>query len=115
MKLWLTSRQRREDGRFAGAILMLSLWLGTVALAASPQLHHWVHRDSQSPHHHCVVVHINHHTVLATFAVIHVPVPPAVWPARLGIVCIEFLPSFDYILSPSRAPPAFISSLQIVG
>lgn len=94
---------------------MLVLWLGTVALAASPQLHQRLHKDSKSLTHECLVTLLSKSHLLAgvagSFIVALIPIffgwlPPAT--SFHGL-------SFDYRLSPSRAPPACVSSIPVVG
>jgi hypothetical protein len=95
--------------------LMLVLWLGTMALAASPQLHQRLHKDSKSLTHECLVTLLSKSQLLAGVAgsllVALIPIffgwlPPAA--SFHGL-------SFDYRLSPSRAPPACVCSLPVVG
>src|SRR5437667_2222541 len=58
--------------------LMLLLWLGTAALAASPQLHHRLHKDSKSPTHECLVTLLSKSHFLAggteNFVLIAIPI-----------------------------------------
>jgi type II secretory pathway component PulM len=115
VKFWSTSRHPRWGGKLAVAGVMLLLWVGTFALTVSPELHHLLHRDSQSPNHNCLVTQIQQHPLLAGVAAITAPVPA---PAAVAAACpaeVQFHPAFDYRLSPSRAPPFFFSSLTVVG
>jgi hypothetical protein len=84
---------------------MLLLWLATFALATFPQLHHWLHSDSQSPAHNCVVTQVQQHSIHAACA----PTISAQAPIDY-ILVVKHQPvvipaAFDYRLSPSRAPP----------
>jgi hypothetical protein len=51
VKFWTASKPQRNAGRLAAVGLMLSLWLGTLALAAAPQLHRLLHNDAQDANH----------------------------------------------------------------
>jgi len=115
VKFWKTSKQQPGVGRFAVSILMLLLWLGTFALAASPQLHRLVHPDAQNLDHHCLITQVQQHLLLAAFAAVVVPVAVSPEPASTCREAFQFLPACDYGVSPSRAPPSFISSLVVVG
>ena len=97
------------------ASLMLILWLGTTALAASPQLHHLLHKDSKSATHECLVTLLSKSQLLAggtaTFVLVLAPI-------FFGLLLIAESSHFsivDYRLSPSRAPPANLSSSTVVG
>jgi hypothetical protein len=95
--------------------MMLFLWLGTFALAASPQLHQLLHRDAQDLNHHCLITQIKQHSLLSGAPTALTPAPP---PVGLGsIVCpdSQFLPTFDYRLFFSRGPPSGSSSKTVVG
>jgi hypothetical protein len=115
MKFWSTSRHPRWDGRVAVAGLMLLLWAGTFALTVSPELHHLLHPDAQGPHHNCLITQIQHQPLLAGFAVITAPVPTPVEVPAVRRAEAQFLPTCDYRLSPSRAPPFSYSSPTVVG
>src|SRR5437899_2988525 len=111
----LTTRAAMRPGRITTVALMLSLWLGTLALAASPQLHRLIHKDAQSLNHHCLITHLKQHSLLAASSTILAPTPPIV---DVGSACSpdpQFLPTRDYRLSPSRAPPSASSSNTVVG
>jgi len=84
---------------------MLFLWLATSLLAASPDLHRLLHLDAQDPNHHCLVSQLQEHSPLAASSVMMTPVPAV---SLQATVCVyDFVPfSFDYRLSPSRAPPS---------
>ena len=94
---------------------MLALWLGTLALTVSPELHRLLHQDSQSLNHECFVTQLSK----ASSVSIHVAVPTLAPPwIELSLSFLSEPGCFalsDYRLSPSRAPPAVISSTTIVG
>jgi len=102
----LASKQARNDSRLAAVLLALSLWLGLCALEVSPDLHHFLHRDAQSPTHNCLVTQLQHHSVLSGCAVTRIPIAPATWSWLGGCRDFRFYPFSDYRLSPSRAPPS---------
>jgi len=94
---------------------MLLVWLGTVALTVSPELHHLLHQDAQGANHNCLITQIQQHPLLAGFAPIAAPAPA---PVVVALVCsaeVQFLPARDYRVSPSRAPPSLLSSATVVG
>jgi len=115
VRLWLTDKRFRSAGRFAAAGFALALWLATVALAASPQLHHWLHKDAQDPHHYCLFTELNEHLLLAAFAPTVAAEPPQLAAQAQFIFASESLPSFDYTVSRGRAPPSLFSSSAVVG
>lgn len=115
VKFWSISEHPRAGGRLAVVGLMLLLWVGTFALTVSPELHHLLHPDSQSPNHNCLITQLQQHPLLAGFATITAPVPA---PVEVSTACtaeVQFLPAYDYRLSPSRAPPFLFSSPTVVG
>jgi len=115
VKFWSTSRHPRWGGRLAVAGVMLLLWVGTIALTVSPELHHLLHQDSQSSNHNCLVTQIQQHPLLAGFAAITAPVRAPVTFVAACPAEVQFHHAFDYRLPPSRAPPSFFSSLTVVG
>ena len=115
MKLWSTSKHPRWGGRRAVAGLMLGLWLGTFALMVSPELHQFLHPDAQSANHNCLITQIQQQPLLAGFAAFTVPAAALVAVAVAWSPEIRFLPTYDYRLPPSRAPPFFFSSPTVVG
>lgn len=86
--------------------LALVLFVTFSALASvSPRLHHWLHKDDQSPSHYCAITVIEHGQ--ADIASLWVSVVPA----ALGIpgsalLCESFFISHDLTLHPERGPPA---------
>jgi hypothetical protein len=91
---------------------MLALWFCTFALTLSPELHRWFHEDADSSTHACLVTQIRHHSLLTGFVPVVAPSPVLAQPAPLPLREVQILPTGDYRLSPSRAPP-LISSIAV--
>lgn len=94
--------------------LLAALWLALAMVGASPQLHHTLHEDANSPEHSCVIEHINQGSVLFT------PAIPLVAPSATVIFrTLSFdsliLPSRDYRVALSRGPPAFPTFRTVAG
>jgi hypothetical protein len=100
---WSGLQNRRL--RLVSSLFCLLLFVTLQVFASSSPLHRLIHHDADSPNHHCAV------TLLAQGQVNS----PVVWPGLVSPVdtFIFYLPllesegvsSFDYRLSPSRAPP----------
>ena len=111
----MNAHRQRGFGRVLIVALMLVLWLGTATLAASPQLHHRLHKDSKSLTHECLVTLLSKSLLVGATAG---SVILALIPIFFG--CLPAAQSFqcriiDYRLSPSRAPPVLLSSTTVVG
>jgi len=95
--------------------LMLLLWLGTAALAASPELHHRLHKDSKNATHECFVTLLSKSQLLAgtvgNFMLALIPV----FFCLLLISESSRFSVIDYRLSPSRAPPVHPALATVVG
>ena len=91
---------------------MFVLWLGTFALTVSPQLHRWLHEDAGSSTHTCLVTQLRHYSLLAGFAPVVAAPVVLTQTATVAFPEVQVLPSGDYRLSPSRAPP-LISSIPV--
>ncbi len=114
VKFWIASKRLRTVG-VPAVVLMLLLWLGTFALAASPQLHRLLHRDAQSVNHHCLITQLQQHPLWVGFAP---AVAPVTAPSLAMPVCradFQAFPPADLRLSPSRAPPISVSSIPVAG
>jgi len=96
----------------AAAWVMLVLWLGTFSLTVSPQLHRWLHDDADSPAHACLITQIRHHSMPVAAVPVVAPVPVLAEISAAFLSEVQFLPTGDYRLCPSRAPP-FISSISV--
>lgn len=113
MRLGLTSRHRPiVRSVIAGAIL--TLWFVTIAAVASPQLHHWLHKDSNSPKHECPITHLGKGSLLAGTVCATPAAPP---PVVVFFSCraLQHSSVFDYAVSRGRAPPSVSSSITVVG
>ena len=115
VKLGTTSNQRRNLARFAAVCLMLSLWLGTFALAVSPELHRLLHRDSHNIKHECFVTQLSKSSAISSPVAFTALTPPLI---ELSLSYLSEAGCFsvsDYRLCPSRAPPSIIASIVVVG
>jgi hypothetical protein len=106
VKFWTIPKRQRNGSRLAAVAVMLSLWVALWALEVSPVLHRLLHEDAQSPGHTCLVTQFQHHLLLSGFVAAATPPLPVVSSAPLGGGDFQFLPAYDYRLTPSRAPPA---------
>jgi len=85
--------------------VMLLVWLGVCALEVSPELHHFLHRDAQSPAHNCLITQLQQHSIASGVASAVAPMAPVSWSPLVAHGQFQPFASFDYRLSPSRAPP----------
>src|SRR6266852_1471317 len=110
----LESNRQPQVGRVLVATLMAGLLLGTLVLAAAPQLHRLLHQDANTLNHHCLVTQLNEHAVLVGCAAILAPAPPPISHSLICSADFQYLPTSDHRLTPSRGPPS-ASSITIVG
>ena len=98
---------RNQSVRRIWALMVLVLFIALQVFAGSATLHKAIHADASSPSHHCVI------TLLAKG---QVNAPPSLGALVAFTAALIFFlplfqtaarPSFDYRLSPSRAPPRF--------
>ena len=115
MHHWFEDKRQRGAGRLAVAGFALALWLATLALATSPQLHQRLHKDSQDPHHYCLFTQLNQHSLLATFAPRVAAEPPHLGALAPFIFASRSIPSFDQAVCHGRAPPSKLSHIAVVG
>ena len=106
VKFWTMPKRQRNGRHLAAVAVMFSLWVAMWALEVSPELHRLLHDDAQSPGHTCLVTQFQHNLLLSGFAAATAPPLPAVSYAPLICGDLQFLPSYDYRLTPSRGPPA---------
>ena len=106
MKLWASPSRPGRLGRLAAAMVLLLLWLVTVAVVASPRLHGFLHADAQQANHACLITQLQHPTILAAVAAISAPPAPPTSGAVIECGSVQFPSSWDYRLSPCRAPPS---------
>ncbi|HVM50751.1 MAG TPA: hypothetical protein VMU04_22175 [Candidatus Acidoferrum sp.] len=112
MKSWTASKHQRHARGLAVVWPMLALWLGTFSLTVFPELHHWLHEDSGSATHTCLITQLQHHPLLVGFAPVIAPAPVPTPTDGLLPFEVRFIPTGDCRLSPSRAPP-LISSIAV--
>ena len=96
---------QRAKVRQGVTALMLGLWFGVAALVSSPALHRWLHQDSDTGAHECVVTLISKSHLAGGVAG---GVPLVLAAAGLSwLLPAEFFVSIasDVRLSPGRAPP----------
>lgn len=106
-------RRLKSAGQRAAAGLMLALWLAMGVVSVSPALHQWLHDDSKSGKHECLISYLTKGHVLsgASDGVVLLVDPVCiVAPAPAGLTMVS---SAEYRLSPSRAPPAQFSSPRV--
>jgi hypothetical protein len=112
--VWATSHRRTVLGKFASG-LMLFLWLGVFAAAASPELHLLLHSDARNANHNCVVTQIQHQPLLAGIVSVGIAAP------ILAVLNLTRPANFftsstaDTQLPPGRAPPLIFSSSPVAG
>ena len=115
MQRCLKTNRHRGIGRILVVSVMLVLWLGTAAVATSPELHHRLHKDSKSTTHECLVTLLSKSQLLAGGAGSFLL---ALIPTLFGLLVLAESSPFsliDYRLSPSRAPPALTFSIPVGG
>ncbi|PWU09087.1 MAG: hypothetical protein C5B50_28480 [Verrucomicrobia bacterium] len=110
-----TSRSQRQAAKAAVAGLMLLLWTVLLALAVSPQLHRLLHQDASNGNHQCLVTQLQRFSLLAGAAPVEAPIAPSGEFQSAPAQDCHFLPSADYRISPSRAPPGGSSSSTVAG
>jgi len=96
----------RVGGEIAAVGLMLFLWFATCALTVSPELHNFFHKDAQSFAHNCLITQFQHHSLHPSCTPVALPAAPTDWRPLLTHSDFLLHSSFDYRLSPSRAPPS---------
>jgi hypothetical protein len=106
---WTLTKRQRHSAKAASVAMTLLLWLTTLALTLSPDLHHLLHRDAQGPSHHCLVTQMQQDSLLAAASAAPTADCPIAQGAPAGLAELHFPDSCDYLLSPSRAPPALVS------
>jgi len=94
---------------------MFVLWIGTVLLASSPELHRLLPSDAQSSNHNCVVTQVREHSFLSGISIVAAAAPPTFTLASIRGSEFQFVSSSDYRLSPSRAPPSVFFSATVAG
>ncbi len=114
LNCWTTASRRRGLSHLAAGLLLL-LWAITVALAAAPELHRFLHRDAQDANHYCLLTQVSRGSLFSGPTQVDLPMP--------AVPCVGAphrseapMPSRrDHELSPSRAPPAAPGLTRLVG
>lgn len=88
------------------ALVCLALFLALELFASVPALHRLVHSDADSSGHHCVITLVRQGNVSTADTTPVIVVFVAALLFILPALQSEVFTSFDYRLSPSRAPPA---------
>jgi hypothetical protein len=97
------------------SVLLSVVFLFSAAAAASNALHEVLHVDAKADHHVCLVSLFAHHQILSGDADLSFPIPSLV-PVSFQVAEVSpTFPRVDVELAPSRAPPALLSSHQVVG
>jgi hypothetical protein len=105
-------RKFRSVAKAALAGLLALLFLVASAFSVSPSLHHWLHHHDAGGHQTCLACSLSHGQVGAA------EVASVAVALIFALICGALLQltsprsSFDYRLSPSRAPPSFFSDLR---
>jgi hypothetical protein len=99
-------RRQLRGGKSASGWLMLALWLGISAFASSPELHQWLHSDYQQANHRCVITQVQEQSFLSESVPVLAPLPLVAVIELTVSADFQFLATWDYRLSPSRAPPS---------
>ena len=105
MKHSTISKRLRVAGRITAIAVMLLAWLAVCAIEVSPELHSVLHKDAQSPAHTCLVTQLQKHSINSGFVPAVTPAPSVEWNLLAILGEVQLFASFDYRLSPSRAPP----------
>ena len=99
---------RRQPFQRWVAVLTLLSWLGTVAMAACPGLHHRLHKDADHAGHQCAVTLLSHGKV--DCGAVEAPTVTAVVATEIRPACeLEFFAPVTLPLPDGRAPPASAS------
>src|SRR6266850_3819337 len=96
---WATIRRKTVLGKMASG-LMLLLWLVTFAAAGAPDLHRFLHKDSQSATHQCVVTQVQQHLFIAGFQSVGVPTLVLVEIGFTPLAEVQVCSVRDFRLSP---------------
>ena len=114
VNFWATTRRRSLLGKFAVS-LMLLLWIGLFAAAASPDLHRLLHKDSQNAAHQCLISQLQRQLIFEGFESPAVPAPVLVACPFPPVLSVQICLAPDHLLSPGRAPPSLLSSVTVAG
>jgi len=101
----LTSRQHTRAFYQVVAAFMLSQFMLALAMAASPELHHYLHHDSDDDDHDCAVTHLINGDFSDGLPALPVAVTP-VNPERE-------LMTTDTEWTPAWVPPLYLASFTL--
>jgi hypothetical protein len=107
----LTRKQFYPSAKAALAALLVGMILLLDAMAASPALHEWIHKDADQPGHECAVTMFAHGKVDSATIDVPVVAPAAAIQATPQVELSVFTPAIEN-LPQGRAPPA-VSSPQV--
>ena len=94
--------------------LLAALWLVLAMMGASPQLHHKLHEEANSPEHSCVIEHIGEGAFV--FSPDPVVATSAPEPLFSSFAISSDIPSSrDFRVAPSRGPPSLPTSRMVAG
>ena len=93
--------------RRSGAGLCLALFLLLQLFAVCGSLHERIHADSSLPGHHCVITLVAQGDLSAPASLTAFAIIVSIGFCLPLLLRVSTLSSFDYRLSPSRAPPRF--------
>jgi hypothetical protein len=87
---------------------MMGLFFALQVVSASPALHHWLHSDSASPDHQCIIRLVSQGQFDQAHPEVTLAAPPdasfvVVFPESFVLVAV------DYRLLPGRAPPSSLA------
>jgi hypothetical protein len=83
----------------------VALVLALAVLASCPELHHWLHGDSEQDSHACAVM-LYASGLTLTAGAAGLAAPAVVWHERPAVAVAEiFLASPRYLRQPERGPP----------
>ena len=115
VKFWVKSKHQRGTAKCAAAGLMFGLWVLTLLLTASPELHKLLHSDAQNLNHHCLVTQIKEHSIVSAASTLVAVMAPqelfATAPANKPLL----VSTRQHRLSDSRAPPLYSYSATVAG
>jgi hypothetical protein len=88
---------------------MLGLFLFLQAASALPALHHWLHSDSTTPDHQCVIRLVSQGQIEHALPQVAVPLPQIIPVPAAAVPAALVLVEVDYRLLPGRAPPSVLT------
>ena len=113
VKLWKSTRGPRGVGQ-AAILLMLSLWIVTVAGAMSTMVHLLLHPEAQTANHHCAMTQFQEGSMAAATGLF--VVTAFALTGMEMVSCPEFLSERSIVceIYQSRGPPLTLTSIMVV-